>query len=561
MSRLLSRPIALLLASLMLASGCRTATVRESTSPKRQRAEERELVRRAEAQAHFAAGVIQGLNENALAAYEEFYLAAKANPGDLELLLEVSNRLIEGRQFSKALEVLTWVTDLPNPPDIVFVRLGFVYAQLGQNDKAIEASRIAVGKMPRFLSVRQNLYFSYLQSKQPAAALKVLEEAAVEPGTDADYLINLAELYINYGRQFPDKRAQVNGKALELLNRAGKKTPLDVPLQLKLADGLSLLGDVDGAARIYTALIDHGGLSSPLRDILRAKLVDNYLRSGDHANATQQLQAILLDNPGNASALYFLGSIAFEEKRWLDAIENYQRALLFNPGFEQAQYDLASAQMAAGRRDEAVITIEAARKQFPGKFAGEYLLGVACHEQKKYPEALEHLLAAEAIGRTSETNRLSTVLYFQLGATSERAGKRAQAEKYFEQAIALSPENAEALNYLGYMWAEKGEKLQRARELIERALKLEPDNAAFLDSLGWVFFQMGKPREAVAALLKAVAATSKEPDATIYDHLGDAYAALNDMDKAREAWAKSLAIDATEAVKKKLEDSKTPSPG
>ena len=200
--------------------------------------------------------------------------------------------------------------------------------------------------------------------------------------------------------------------------------------------------------------------------------------------------------------------------------------------------------------------MEAARKQFPGKFAGEYLQGMSYHEQKEYPQALKHLVAAEEIARQTDTNRLSTALYFQLGATSERAGDHAAAEKYFETSISLSPTNAEALNYLGYMWAEKGEKLDRAQELIERALKLEPDNEAFLDSLGWVFFKLGKPREALDYLLKAVAATKDKPDATIYDHLGDAYAALKDMDKAREAWAKSLSIDATDAVKKKLDDSK-----
>ncbi len=558
MSRPLSRFASLLLVGLVLAAGCRTATVREGPSPKIERAEEKELIRRAEAQAHFAAGVIQGLNDNAPAAYDEFYLAAKSNPRDSELLIEISNRLLEGRQFAKALEVLTLAANLPNPPNAVFVRLGFVYAQLGQNEKSIEANRIAVAKMPRFLPVRQNLYFNYLQTKQPDAALKVLDDAAVEPGTDAEYLINLAELYLNYGRQFPDKRAQVNGQALTLLNRAGKLTPLDVSLQLKLADGLSLLGDTNGAAKLYLELINHGDPSSPLRDILRAKLVDIFLRANDHAGARTQLDAILLDNPGNASALYFLGSIAFEEKRWTDAIEHYQRALLFNPSFEQAHYDLASAQLAAGRGADAVKTMEEARKQFPGKFAGEYLLGMAYYEQKDYPAALKHLAAAEAIGRAGETNRLNTTLYFQLGATSERAGERAEAEKYFEKSIALSPTNSEALNYLGYMWAERGEKLERARDLIEQALKLEPDNAAFLDSLGWVYFKMDKPGEAVEYLLKAVAATAKEPDATIYDHLGDAYAGLKDMDKARAAWAKSLSLEATDAVKKKLDDSKSP---
>ena len=541
-----------LLAGLMLAAGCRTP------SQWSERTQEADLKRRAAAQAHFAAGVIQALNEDASAAYDEFFLAAKCDPQDAELLLEVSNRLIEGRQYPRALDVLVMASELPNPPDVLFIRLGFVYAQLGQTQKSIDATSRAVAKMPRFLPVRQNLYINYLKNGQPDAALKVLNDAAAEPGTDAEFLINLAELYINHGRQFPEQRAQVSGRALELLNRARKMTPLDVALYLKLADGFALLGDVDGAVKIYNELITRGDPSPPFRDILRAKLVDVYLRNNDRAHASEQLQAILRETPGNASALYFMGSIAFEDKRWADAIDYYQRALLFNPGFEQARYDLASAQLAAGRDADAVKTMQETLKQFPGKFAGEYLLGMAYHAQKNYPEALNRLIAAEAIGRAGETNRLNTTLYFQLGATSERAGDRVAAAKYFEKAIELAPDNSDALNYLGYMWAEKGENLKQAKQLIERALKIEPDSAAYLDSLGWVYYQMGKPREAVDYLLKAVAATKDEPDATIHDHLGDAYAALKDMDKARESWAKSLSIEPSDAVKKKLDDSKTP---
>jgi len=106
------------------------------------------------------------------------------------------------------------------------------------------------------------------------------------------------------------------------------------------------------------------------------------------------------------------------------------------------------------------------------------------------------------------------------------------------------------------MWAEHGENLERARDLIARALKAEPDNPAYLDSMGWVLFKLNQPRDALGYLLKAVD-ESEEPDATIYDHLGDVYAALKETDKAREAWRKSLAVEANEQVQKKLDAART----
>jgi Tfp pilus assembly protein PilF len=103
------------------------------------------------------------------------------------------------------------------------------------------------------------------------------------------------------------------------------------------------------------------------------------------------------------------------------------------------------------------------------------------------------------------------------------------------------------------MWAEHGTNLDNARDLIEKALKAEPKNAAYLDSMAWVLFKIGKPKEALDYALKSVAAP-EEPDPTEYDHLGDIYKALNQPDRAREAWQKSLSLEPNDAVKKKLEE-------
>jgi tetratricopeptide (TPR) repeat protein len=104
------------------------------------------------------------------------------------------------------------------------------------------------------------------------------------------------------------------------------------------------------------------------------------------------------------------------------------------------------------------------------------------------------------------------------------------------------------------MWAEHDQKLDEARELIDKALKAEPKNAAYLDSMAWVLFKQKHPKEALPYALKA-AELSDQPDATLYDHIGDIYAALNDTEKAREAWRKSLSVEKNEEVSKKLESS------
>ena len=145
--------------------------------------------------------------------------------------------------------------------------------------------------------------------------------------------------------------------------------------------------------------------------------------------------------------------------------------------------------------------------------------------------------------------------YFDVAAAYERKGDEAQAESYFEKCLKIDPDFAEALNYLGYMWAEKGQHLPRAKELIEKALKIEPKNPAYLDSFAWVLFKLDDPKNALEYILQAVQ-LSKEPDATLYDHLGDIYAAVHDTDKAREAWQKSLTVEPNEVIQKKVQSLK-----
>jgi tetratricopeptide (TPR) repeat protein len=546
----------------LLLAGCRTAPAAKSVPGKkseekigaRPAADDRALMVEVEAHAHYAAAVIHELNNETDAALEDFQQAAIKDPTNDELILEVSGRLLQSKQPEKALELLQAAVKRPNVSGAIYARLGLVYLRLGRNEEAMAANRVAVKKAPGALAGYYNLFFNYLQTKEPEKALNTLDEAAIQSAADAAFFIGIAELYANYAQQFPSQRETVNTNTLVVLERAEKLKPASQELRLKLADGFYAAGNTDKAAVHYLSVLDQLTDLPQVRDVVRARLTNIYLRDRDRKRAVEQLEAILRDDPSNAQAYYFLGSIAYEEHRWADSADHLKKTLLFNPGFEQAYYDLASAQLALGKADEALVTLGTARKKFSQNFVAEYLYAMAQGRQKNYAEAVKHFTTAEVIAQATDTNRLTHGFFFEMGAAFERSGDRVQAEIYFEKCLKRQPDFAEALNYLGYMWAERGEKLDQARDLIEKALKAEPKNAAFLDSMGWVLFKQNHPKEALDYILRAAELT-KEPDATLYDHLGDIYAALNEMDKARDAWRKSLAAEKSDAVQKKLEAS------
>lgn len=556
---------AVLSLGVLLGGGCASVGARRAGQPAalfpsdqpREGGLDQSAERTARAHAHFAAGVIHEMNGESEAALQDYDQAALEDPSNEELVLDVSHRLLQNKQPDKALELLSRAAAVPHASGTVLSRLGLVNAELGKKDEAITADREAIRRAPDLLAGYQNIFLLYAQDKHPSEALRVLQSAMAQSKAGAEFLVNLAELCSNFAVQQPELRQKLNGMALKALLRADKLNPDTPSVLLRLADGLSNLDQIDRAAQLYVELLKTLPDLPMIRERIHAKLASIYLRKDDGQHANEQLEAIVREDPTNPQAYYYLGRIAYESKKPAVAADYLRKAILLNPDFQDAYVYLAVAQLGANATSDALATLDQARQKFPGNFDLELWTGLAYSQQKAYPEALRHFTAAEVIAKASDPSRLNHEFYFQLGAASERSGDYAQAAQQFEKSIQLKPDFAEALNYLGYMWAEHGTNLARAKELIEKALKTDPNNAAYLDSLGWVCFQMKQPKEALKYALKAIA-LSTDPDPTELDHLGDIYALLNQPEKARAAWAKSLQLEPNETVRKKLESSKGP---
>lgn len=171
---------------------------------------------------------------------------------------------------------------------------------------------------------------------------------------------------------------------------------------------------------------------------------------------------------------------------------------------------------------------------------------------KKYDAAVR--IAREAAAKYPE----STEALFRLGSSLERAGEPAEAEKVFLQLLAMRPNDAPTLNYLGYMWADQGVQLERAREMLEKAVAREPRNAAYLDSLGWAYFRLGEMQRAEKNLREAY---RREPaDPTIEEHIGDLEARQGNVEGAIRHWEKALELKHEEPnrVREKLQRARAP---
>src|SRR5690606_2086952 len=103
--------------------------------------------------------------------------------------------------------------------------------------------------------------------------------------------------------------------------------------------------------------------------------------------------------------------------------------------------------------------------------------------------------------------------------------------------LAMDPDNASALNALGYSLTNHSDRYEEAQRLIERALELAPNDAAIIDSLGWVLYRRGQHERALAELRRAATLL---PDPEVAAHLGEVLWVMGEREQARAVWAEAL---------------------
>jgi tetratricopeptide (TPR) repeat protein len=233
--------------------------------------------------------------------------------------------------------------------------------------------------------------------------------------------------------------------------------------------------------------------------------------------------------------LYVRGLALREERRWDEAAASFGAVASGDPEVDFAALAARVSVLAqAGRSAEALALLDPALAQNPDEIRLITARAYVLEKAGRAAEAVTWLTQALAAQPRAERLR------FALGVAQDRAGDRAGAIRTMQSILEGSPDDAEAMNFVGYSWAEKGERLDEAEKLVRRAVDMEPDNGSYLDSLGWILFQRGDLQGAISTLERAEALTGPEP--TILEHLGDAYHRSGREADATKAWRRALQV-------------------
>lgn len=401
----------------------------------------------------------------------------------------------------------------------------------------------------------------FLERRDVERAEKYLRKAVEKDRRDVEAWRRLAQL--EESRQ----RNELARQAWEALLRA---EPDDGEALLQLGKLALGAGDASAARAWFGQLIRGSRDEAGARLSVALAWLDGHRADDALAVAEEGLRSA----PSDGRLHYVQGLALQERKRWVDAAASFAAVRPEDAELHAtARLSLAYALAHAGQYQEALTTLDAALEARPRDVRLLTMKSWVLDRAGRSPEAvamLERALAdrqgdpqgAEGEGELYEALASSldkagrgadaiTVLKraaaarprdetvrYALGVAYEKAGEREAAVAAMQELLALNPDHADALNFVGYSLAERGVRLDEAERLVSRALELRPGNGYFMDSLGWVYFQKGDLVRAVALLEKADAASGGEP--TILEHLGDAYRRAGRAADAERAWRRAL---------------------
>jgi tetratricopeptide (TPR) repeat protein len=255
------------------------------------------------------------------------------------------------------------------------------------------------------------------------------------------------------------------------------------------------------------------------------------LQTNELDEAEDYLKRTLQLRPDNQQARIYLGQIAEERKDYTEAARWY-REVVVGEHFFEAQVRLGVVIAREGSLDDARRHLQRIQTQSDPQRAQLYMAEEQIlREAKQYQEALGLLnTALEQLPENKD-------LLYARALIGEKLDMMDLAERDLRAILQQDPDNAQALNALGYTLADRTERHQEALQLIERALALKPDDPFVLDSMGWIQYRLGNNEEAIKYLKRAL---SIRNDAEISAHLGEVLWVIGDRRQARTVWKKAL---------------------
>ena len=510
---------------------------------------------------HIMLGRLYHADSQMQKAEEEEKIAVKLAPDSEEAVTTLAMLYNEQGDTAKAAETLSSVPETARSAKL-YSAMGETWNQKKDYKKAIEAYQHAIALDRDNLDAIRGLAESYDKDGQTDKALQQYKIIADANPEDARTYIQLGEIYRRQGKF---DLALQNLKKAQSMVQDSEQVSYDLALvyeaQGRYDDAISTLQDL-----LKKTEKPDGKYSQEDREnraIFLERLGSSYAENNNPQAAVETFQKMLALGDENSERGYGLIIDTYRDnKEWQKALDEAKLAMQKLPNSRRLKMVYASQLADMGQVDAGVEQIKALLKGNAEDREIYVNLATIYNRLKSWQDAEAALDKANQLSTKQED--IENIAFLR-AASLERQKKYDQAEETFRKILVTNPNNPAVLNYLGYMFADKGTRLDEALGMIKKAVDLDPANGAYLDSLGWAYFKLGKYDLAEDNLTKASQHMGTDP--TVQEHLGDLYQktgrlklAAAHWERALQEWNKTVApeVDDEEQAKvaKKLESAK-----
>lgn len=480
-------------------------------------------------------------------------LRASKESGDVSLAQRATRIALLAHDYGAALQAVEqWIEVEPDSEEamrmasVLFLRTGNTERAAGYLGDVVARSGIDSG--PVFDTVTVQL----IREPNKPAALAVAEALLKRFPEDSNAMFCVSRVAFTVGDR---------GRAIAAAEQALEKRPKWARVRAFLSRLYVADGRVDeGLAALKTAIED-----DPENDELRDAYARLLLEAHRYDEARAEFDALLDHNPDDTDAHYAMGLLELDADDLDAAEEHFMRLYELGERSNDASYYLGTIAEEKGQLQRAI-------RWYSGVRGGEYRIEAQVREVRVLAKR-GHVDAAVArlatIRRVDpslsvrlfmveaeilrDANRMEDAmasydaglaehpddpdLLYARALQGERMGHIDWLERDLRRLLEIEPENAQALNALGYTLADTSDRYAEAQSLIERAYKLLPDDYAVIDSMGWVQYRLGNLGAALKYLQRAA---EMRADGEVAAHLGEVLWALGRHDDAREVWSKAL---------------------
>ena len=506
---------------------------------------------------HFLRGYLAELANDVPTALTEYQAALDVDPESVFLRVRLAALQFVAGAMPNAVATLDTIPRDQARDAVMLTRMAKIYAGAGQSDRALalyeDAIRVNPDQGPPYFA-KGVLLLNLKRAPQAEAAFtrglahapqshlgyfyrgKAMEAQGKRAGAKEDYrhAITLAERFAPaYQALVMMYESEGNiGEAIQLYERL---VTSGTPHAKNFRNDFVRLLLQDKRYGRALEIVDHMIAEAPedLNAHIRKAMIS--VEMHDFPRAIADLKRLVDADPSELRVRDYLGWVYEQAGDESEAIEAYRTNITMDATFYDSHVHLGVLLYRLNRFDDAAPPLSRAVALNPGNPETHLLLGLSYLRAERFERA------QAAFARGLDEHPTDEDLRFNLGATYDKLNRFPDVVREMEAVLALNPDHADALNYLGYSYADRGIKGEEAVTLTQHAVSLKPDNGAYVDSLGWALFKVGRVAEALQELRRAIELVDDDP--VMFEHLGEIYLMQQLREKAQQAWARALALN------------------